>query len=273
MRAMGRGMMTEAKIRAAKKLCTPMNPKYVEVKTSTIEGAGDGVFVKCDVAKGQVISLYPGAKVPTKIMKHMATESIEMVAKGERTPEEHERMYQYVVGFGKPISTVGDGSIRDPTIGVAHLCNDAGVVGDLRSLIEELYHAETKSQARVATARIMMWAAEYDASSIVRANASLADDPSGNDCVRATEDIPAGGEVLVRYGSTYWLNKAIRQTLNRGFSRIDLTKEGVKKCHENLEMTSRVITAINTRVNEGKISKEELARLYTEIIAVLMTDE
>jgi len=172
-----------------------------EVRTSSIIGAGRGLFALEDISKGQLITCYPGDALLCK-----SKDGAEDILWGAHVPkadiwdedaifvgtEANPPLTSYSVSVDDQYSVLGHPSIDDNPAYYGHYANDGASMELVLDIEEELGVEEN-----IAT---------YVSKSIEVANAMHK--PFREDAYHmvtiATRDIKAGEEILVTYGPDYW---------------------------------------------------------------------
>jgi hypothetical protein len=160
------------------------------VQSSTIQGAGNGLFASRDIASGELITLYPADAI---LFRNGEKEEVTGVLYGtkEHCPSlTRDEARAYEIRISPTHSIVGD---RDRTTDLAylgHICNDGAILVD------------ATDEARTF----------YSKSSVLAANAAFLDISGGCHVgLFALRDISRGSEIFVSYGEWYWLSRGSNQ--------------------------------------------------------------
>lgn len=179
----------------------------MEIKTSKVRGAGNGVFVTSDYKEGDYVCFYDGKDVPRGIAENMEQEYVVldtgMVRVGYKASE-----------------------VCHPT-GVGQLINDGAMMAlpppssstSSSSASSSASTSESKSSASSSSGavgggfeRMKKQIEIYNAVSKAKANVAFeapAPGKKNNYTLRATKSIKAGEELYLHYGQGYWLNKLL----------------------------------------------------------------
>ena len=157
--------------------------------------AGVGVFATSPLAKGELVTCYPGDAV-TYMLPDSAARDTKGVIWGLHVPDQLRHltpeMDAYALRCGERYGVIGLRALDDNPAYVGHLVNDAA-----RMRLRSFDSAE-----------------EYMAESMALANAGHVDLEGCHTATIATKAIAEGEEVLVSYGPNYWRSKQ-RRTLEQ----------------------------------------------------------
>ena len=203
-----------------KELVTAFSSRFIVVKPSTIEGAGEGVFLRgTSVPVKAPLSPYPGVVMTQTQLMETAKSWKRQVESGLITQDEFEERMAYTVAITDDTVLVGSSKVRDPKRGVAHLANDAMRCGlkDLEVGLSSLalYKDETDQVKSLQLKcegylTCLNWILQYYKDSMMYSNAALVG-VEGVQCVVSFSPIKAGEEILVSYGPSYWYTRTARR--------------------------------------------------------------
>lgn len=203
-----------------KELVTTFSSRCIVVKPSTIEGAGEGVFLRgTSVSAKSPLSPYPGVVMTKTQLMETAKSWKRQVESGLITQDEFEERMAYTVAVTDDTVLVGSSKLRDPKRGVAHLANDAmrcglkGLEEGLTSLAlckDETDPVKSVQLRCEGYLTCLNWILQYYKDCMMYSNAALSC-VQGVQCVISYSPIKAGEEILVSYGPSYWYTRTLRR--------------------------------------------------------------